>query len=104
MIEFTFRPDDASPPPTARTGCVLTITGNWDTTKNASDSTVAVPGYGQSTRIVSVDPTATNGTFYVTAFPDGSIPAPSGNVQVKFIINGVPFTVRCFVTVAAPEG
>jgi hypothetical protein len=56
-------------------GCVLTITG----------PTAATPGYGQSTRIVSVDPNS--GAIYVTAFPDGSLPPATAT----FTVNGVPF-------------
>jgi hypothetical protein len=59
-------------------GCVLTITG----------PTTATVGYGQSTRIVAIDPTSgANAMVYVTAFPDGSLPV----VPATFTINGAPF-------------
>ena len=79
-----------------RIGCVLTITGYYDTTTNALDPNTPVPDYRQSTRIVGFDP-SNNGAPQILTFPDGASLAPTTNasghtIQVQFTINGTPFS------------
>jgi hypothetical protein len=65
-----------------RGGCVLTITNQYRN-NNPSQSN---PCFGQSTRIVGINPSATN--FQVMAFPDGSLPQQNDT----FVINGPAFS------------
>ena len=81
-------------------GCVLTITGNYNTTTSSPDPSVPVPDLGQSTRIVGMSPNT--GNPQILAFPDGASLVPttytppgggaSQTVQVTFTINGPPFS------------